>query len=295
MPTPRPRCFGLLACLLALAALPVLAGGCVRDVAFATAPATLAGTGLFADAAARTIAADALPFEPQYPLWTDGAAKSRWIALPRGASIDASDADHWVFPAGTRLWKEFAFATGVETRFMQARSDGTWLYATYVRTANGDDVLAPAGGVRDYCATANGKHHDVPSVADCRACHEATRTPVLGFAALQLSPDRDPLAPNGVRPRDGSLDLPALVARGLVRDLDDALLAAPPRIAARTAAERGALGYLHGNCSYCHNGEGPLSRLGMRLDQPLDRPIAKPGTPPAIGSTVCVASSFTRG
>jgi len=31
---------------------------------------------------------------------------------------------------------------------------------------------------------------------DCRACHEGRTTPVLGFSALQLSPDRDPNAPH---------------------------------------------------------------------------------------------------
>lgn len=300
MPMPRPRRRARSACLLAFAALPVLAGACGSNVPFDAAPLRLADTGLFADAAARTISKDALPFEPQYPLWTDGAQKSRWITLPRGTSIDASDADHWVFPAGTRLWKQFTFAAGerpegaskaaVETRFMMLRADGTWLYATYVRTPAGDDVLAPPDGVRDYCATADGKHHDVPGHGDCRLCHEGTRMPVLGFSALQLSPDRDPLAPNAAAPRAGAVDLPALVARGLLRNLDRAHLQSPPRIAARTPAERAALGYLHGNCSNCHNGDGPLHRLGLRFDHPLAATA-----PPALASTVGVAGSFTRG
>ena len=39
-----------------------------------------------------------LAFAPQYPLWTDGAAKRRWISLPPGTAIDASDPENWVFP-----------------------------------------------------------------------------------------------------------------------------------------------------------------------------------------------------
>ncbi|MBX3464821.1 MAG: hypothetical protein KF830_16760 [Planctomycetes bacterium] len=264
---------------------------CTADRAPIEAPDRLADTGLYADPARRTLAADVLPFEPQYPLWTDGAAKRRWIALPPGTAIDASDVDHWQFPVGTRLWKEFTFEAGVETRFLQRRADGSWLYATYLRTGDGaEDRLAPQGGVRRFCATADGKHHDVPSLADCRTCHEGGLTPVLGFSALQLSADRDPLAPNAVAPTAAAVDLGALVARGLVRNLPAAHVAVPPRIAARTPAERAALGYLHGNCASCHNADGPLARLGLRLDYPL----AVPGPAPALATTVAVASHFRR-
>jgi hypothetical protein len=44
-------------------------------------------------------------FAPQYPLWSDGAGKRRWLSLPPGQAIDASDPDAWQFPVGTRLWK----------------------------------------------------------------------------------------------------------------------------------------------------------------------------------------------
>jgi hypothetical protein len=254
----------------------------------------LAGTGLFADAATRTIAADALPFEPQYPLWSDGATKQRWITLPPRTAIDASDVDHWQFPIGTRLWKQFTFASGVETRFMTRVADGSWLYATYVRTADGDDVLAPANGVRAFCSTADGKSHDVPSLADCRLCHENGRTPVLGFSALQLSGDRDPLAPHAATPPAGAVNLATLVERSLLRGLPASFLDTLPRTAGRTPTERAVLGYLHGNCSGCHNADGPLQRLGLRLDHPLAITSAG-GGPPALATTIDIASVFTRG
>jgi mono/diheme cytochrome c family protein len=281
----------LLAPTAAALLLATLAASCAGDAVPTTAPQRLAETGLFADPALRTVADDVLPFAPQYPLWTDGAQKRRWIALPPGTAVDASDAERWQFPAGTRLWKQFTFEHGVETRFMARRADGTWLYATYVRTPDGrDDVLAPDAGVRGFCATANGKSHDVPSIADCRACHEGAASPVLGFSALQLSSDRDPLAPHADAPT-GTLDLAALINRGLVRDLPARHVTTAPRIAARTAAERAALGYLHGNCSNCHNAQGPLARLGLVLDHPL----ATDGPPPALLTTVGIASQFTRG
>jgi hypothetical protein len=98
-----------------------------------TTPQTLQETGLYADFAELRVDPGHLAFAPQYPLWTDGATKRRWISLPPGTAIDASDPDAWVFPAGTRLWKEFSFAGArVETRYLERKADGQWLYAAYV-------------------------------------------------------------------------------------------------------------------------------------------------------------------
>ena len=289
---------------VAIAVSTWLAGACGRPAtpppatidAFTTlpdsAPARLAETGLYRDFAARTLAADVLSFTPQYPLWTDGAAKQRWILLPPGSAIDGSDIDHWQFPIGTRLWKQFSFASTIETRYMQRRSDGSWLYATYLWTADGSDaVLAPERGVVGACEAADGKRHDVPGVVDCRLCHEGGRTPVLGFSALQLSSDRDALAPHATPAGPGDVDLDDLAERGLVRNLPAATRLIPPHITARSPSERAALGYLHGNCSSCHNGDGPLQRLGLRFDYPL----ATSGVAPAIATAVGQPSQFTRG
>jgi hypothetical protein len=71
---------------------------------------------------------------------------------------------------------------------------------------------------------------------------------VLGFSALQLSSDRDPLAPHA-DPRS-DIDLDALVARGLIKNLS---ATTRPRIEASSPIERASLGYLHGNCGHCHN------------------------------------------
>jgi hypothetical protein len=283
--------FVCLALPLAVAvALPV--AGCRQPVAtFAAAPPRLADTGLYADFAARTLAPGVLSYTPQYPLWSDGARKQRWIALPPGTAIDATDPDHWDFPIGTRLWKQFDFGRAVETRFMHRRTDGAWLYATYQWNVEGTDaVLAPDAGVRNVCPTRDGQHHDLPSVGECRACHEGTATPVLGFSALQLAADRDPLAPHAEPKQAFDVDLPALVARHLVRNLPERWQTESPRIAAHTPRERAVLGYLHANCGNCHNDTGPLHRLGLRLHYPL----ATQAHPPAIATTLGVASQFTR-
>jgi len=212
-----------------------------------------------------------MPFSPQYTLWSDGADKRRWLWLPPGRSIDASNPDAWQFPPGTRLWKEFAVdGKPVETRYIERRASGRWAYATYVWNADGSDAtLAPARG-----ASALGGRYSVPSRDDCQACHGSAAVPVLGVGALQLSPERDPLAAHGQLPRAGDVDLHTLVRRGLVRGLPPALLATPPRIAADTPVERAALGYLHANCGHCHNGSDNRVPLRLTLAQSVAAPVA---------------------
>jgi hypothetical protein len=251
-------------------------------------PQRLSDTGLYVGGG--QIAPDVLPFSPQYPLWSDGAAKRRWIWLPPGTQIDAASADAWDFPRGTRLWKEFAHGSAIETRHIVRGEDGVWRFASYVWRADGSDAeLAPPKGIRHLQAlNAPGARYAIPSEDDCRACHEGAPVPVLGFSALQLSPDRDPLAPHAEKPA-GATDLRVLVDRGLIRNLAREYLARPPRIDAATPTERAALGYLHGNCGNCHNDDGPLAVLEMNLAQRL----ATPRAPNAVlNSIVGVQSQF---
>ena len=245
-----------------------VAVGTRADPAPAPLPRLLSQTGLYEPGSTSVIAAKNLEYAPQYPLWSDGAKKRRWIRLPDGAAIDGARPDAWEFPPGTRFWKEFAFGERAETRFIERLADGTYRYASYVwDAALGDAVLAPEDGVRGVAEIASGVRHDIPAVADCRACHEGRRTPVLGFNALQLSPVRDSLAPHAEAPPANAVDLVELARRGLLKNFPPALVARPPRIVASTPVARAAAGYLFGNCAQCHNAEGPLASVGLDFDQ----------------------------
>jgi hypothetical protein len=271
---------------LALASLPVVAalGGWACSGAEAAlpprpagAPERLSETGLFADTGGETLAAGVRPFSPQYPLWSDGAAKRRWIHLPEGATIDARDPYAWSFPVGTKLWKEFRFGRRVETRYMERAADGSWIYATYVwpeasSENSGEAVRAPEDGLRGACATELGSRHDVPGIQDCRACHEGAPSRVLGFGALQLAAERDPNAPHAETPEPGSLGLEELLASGRLTGSEAAIRAAGRPIEARSPRERAVLGYLHANCGGCHNAAGPLTPLGLELEYRHGRP-----------------------
>ena len=288
-PSVRRACAALAAVLASLAA-PTPAAPQTRDDAL---PERLSGTGLYAADSTTQVQPGVLSFTPQYVLWSDGADKKRWIRLPAGTAIDASAPDAWQFPPGTQLWKEFSHGgRRVETRYIERRADGRWRFAAYVWDEQGSDAtLAPARGVAAMpVATAPQGRYDIPSRADCSACHEGTTTPVLGFSALQLSPVRDPRAAHAQAPVPGDVDLGALVARGLLRGLPAQMLQHAPRLHAASADERAALGYLHANCGHCHNrsGEGAPVRLTL-AQSALDPAASRADT---LASAVGVAGRY---
>ncbi|MDQ4137201.1 MAG: hypothetical protein M3158_13540 [Pseudomonadota bacterium] len=270
---------GVATLILALAA----SAEALAQAAAPKPPQTLQGTGLYSDPSALEIDPRHLAFAPQYPLWTDGAAKRRWISLPPGTAVDGSDPDAWIFPVGTRLWKEFSFGgQRVETRYLERQADGQWLYAAYAWNPDGTEAqLVSERGRRGAYPLGGGRSHTIPGIADCKACHQGGRSEVLGFSALQLSPDRDEGALHAEPPPFPAVDIRSLVERGLLVGFPKALLDAPPKVTAASAAERAALGYLHGNCGHCHNDRGPLKNVGLFLRHAPDAAV-----PPAIASTV---------
>ena len=255
---------------LLLAALCAMATAASQDDDVEALPERLSATGLYVDGSTTQVRPDVWRFTPQYPLWSDGADKQRWIRLPAGGVIDASDPDAWRFPPGTRLWKEFSHGgQRIETRVIALQRNGAWRYATYVWNADGSDaILAPAGGLAAWpVSVAPQGRYDVPARADCTSCHEGAAQPVLGFSALQLSSDRDASAAHAQPRRADDIDLASLIARGVLRNAPTAWTTRPPRIAAASPTERAALGYLHANCGHCHNRSGNGVPLRLTLAQ----------------------------
>lgn len=221
----------------AIALTPLLLGAGAR--AHAELPERLSDTG-FGGPALRS-------FEPRFALWSDGAAKQRWIALPPGAQVDASQPDAWRFPVGTRLWKTFSVdGRPVETRHLVVGPQGRLEAATYL-WQDGQAWRAPARGA--VLTLPGGRRYEVPSVGDCMACHAGARSPVLGFAALQLGPA-----------------VPALVRAGVLAHAPAAWREQGPDVPAATPAEHAARGYLHGNCGHCHFDGGVPVPLRLALD-----------------------------
>ncbi|WP_231864801.1 PQQ-dependent sugar dehydrogenase [Sorangium cellulosum] len=209
-------------------------------------PARLSETGLYADITTGSRAAGTREFRPAHELWSDGAAKRRFVYLPPCSTVDTSDMDHWSLPVGARFWKELrAEGVAVETRFIHRFGPGLddWLFAAYAWDPARNDAFLVEAGVED----ARGTAHDIPRTADCWECHGKLPERVLGFSALQLSHD-GPGETMASLSDAGRLTVPM---RGGVRPPGDARAAA-------------ALGYLHANCGNCHNSTG-VATLRTRL------------------------------
>ena len=223
-------------------------------------PARLVESGLYAADGSGAIDPANQPFAPQYPLWSDGLKKRRWVYLPPGSRIDVRDPDAWVFPVGTKFWKEFSLGDRkVETRVLWKTSESAWALGAYAWNAEGTEaVLAEPEGVVTPVEVAPRRRHTIPARTDCLACHGTSPAP-LGFTALQLSTDRDPNAVHGEALEPGMLTLRELVEQQRLVHAGEDLLTAPPRIRASTATTRTVLGYLAANCAMCHNGKGEIA------------------------------------
>jgi len=223
-------------------------------------PLRLSETGLYAAGRPGVVDARNRAFAPQYPLWTDGASKRRWVQLPPGATIDATSDHAWEFPVGTRLWKEFSFGgRKVETRLLWKVTSEQWITAAYVwNEEQTDAVLAPEQGVAGVAEVAPGRRHSIPARADCAACHGSPARP-LGFGPLQLSTDRDPNAIHGEPLAPGMMTLATLVGEGLLAPARRDLVSSPPRIRTGNPRTRSVLGYLAANCGACHNRGGEIT------------------------------------
>lgn len=217
----------------------------IEPAQLAALPDRLSATGLFADLSTETLAPGVQPFTPQFPAWSDAATKRRWIYLPPGSQIDTSDPDAWNFPAGTKLWKEFTRdGMRVETRllFKHGAEADEWTPLAYAWADDGDAHAAPAGVV-----DARGTHHDIPSATTCGGCHGGTPSGILGFSAIQL-------------PAHGAPGEVGLDALRVTRPVPATQVPGDP-------TTRAALGYLHANCSHCHNQVRP-HREGPRCFDP---------------------------
>jgi hypothetical protein len=217
-----------------------------------TAPEHLSETGLYQPGSLTELGGGVLAYVPRYELWSDGADKARFLYLPEGSTIDTSDMDAWVFPVGTKVWKEFSHdGTKLETRLLWKTSDG-WVRVAYAWNEAQDDAIAVPRGAQNVLGT----DHDIPQRIDCRECHDGSPDTLLGVSAIQLAHEL-PGVTLAQLEADGRLSAPPTADAGIARP--DTL-------------EWNALGYLHANCGSCHNPTGGgFERvdldLWLRVDQ----------------------------
>jgi uncharacterized repeat protein (TIGR03806 family) len=228
-----------------------------------TGPAALLSqTGCF-DAEDPTAPAPGLiTYDLQSALWSDGATKRRWIALPDGGTIDIAADGDFLFPAGTVLVKEFSIGgKRVETRLLMRDNTGVW--GGYSYEWDGDDAfLLPAGKEK---VLDNGQTWHFPSRGECLRCHTTEANVSLGPEIAQLNGDLVYEETNRVANQLATLDHIGLFSAG-IPSAPEHLPALAGLDDTHQALARRARSYLHSNCSGCHRGEGATqSNMDLRF------------------------------
>ena len=242
--------------LVADAAAADAARPAIVCVGAAVPPTTLDCTGLYSAIETKQFAAGVREYAPAVPLWSDGAVKRRWISIPAGQKIDASDPSEWKFPVGTKVWKEFSWGgKRVETRLFQKDLPNHWVHAAYAWNADESAATISPGG--DVPAPEGGTYH-IPTRDECDECHRGRTDRLLGFEQVSL----------GLSGASG-LTLEKLASEGLITP-----------VPSRTTLEIGddgtglavaPLGWLHINCgTTCHNGNPNSSAYGANMRLRLD-------------------------
>jgi hypothetical protein len=237
-----------------------------------------------------------VPYDVVVELWSDGAKKRRWIALPDGASMTGSPTGAWAAPPGTFVIKEFALETtpgdpatrrAIETRVLVADPLLGWQGFSYRWNAAGSDAtLEPdSEDIATWAMDDGSTHrHLYPSRSECLSCHQASYGPLLGLRASQLARWFDY---GGV-----IADQAATLAHLGVGPAATAAPFASPHDPSETW-ERRMRGYMAANCAHCHN-PNDIAVHDLRYTTPLDQtnlcPDIVPGDPAASRTFQLVSS-----
>jgi uncharacterized repeat protein (TIGR03806 family) len=228
-------------------------------------PAQLSATGCVNAADPTQPAAGLIPYAPNAPFWSDGAVKSRFLALPDGGRITLRQDGDMDLPAGSVLMKNFRLGTRlVETRLLMRHDDGQWAGYTYEWNSAGTDATRVIGG---KSVDVDGHPWLFPSEAQCQQCHTNAAGNSLGLEIAQLN---GPLsyAATG-RTANQLATLAGIGMLELVQAPAQSPAMPDPFGAAGSLGMR-ARAYLHTNCSQCHRPGGPTSvDMDLRYTTPL--------------------------
>jgi uncharacterized repeat protein (TIGR03806 family) len=255
-----------------------------------TLPLLLSQTGVFTNTPNMSPAGGLIPYQPNVPLWSDGALKVRYLSVPNHGGIITPDeqiafapTNTWTFPAGTVFVKTFELQTNetnanslmrLETRLLVRDINGAVYGVTYKwRLDNSDaDLLATSLTQNIPITTAIGVRTQAwyyPSPADCLTCHTTPANYVLGVNARQLNG-------NLTYPATGNTDnqLRTLNRLGLFNPaFDEAAITNFEKLSALTnltaSLQDRARSYLDANCAQCHQPGGTGTTFDGRYDTPL--------------------------
>jgi uncharacterized repeat protein (TIGR03806 family) len=248
-------------------------------------PRKLSETGLFTSTKDLKPAPGLIPYSVNSPLWSDGADKERYMAIPGEGKIVFDSIRYpqpapgappgWRFPDNTVMVKTFslelergnpASRRRLETRLLHLHQmpgteevgDQVWNGYTYVwNDEQTDAVLAEANGldrtfvIKDAKAPGGKREQKwhFPSRAECTLCHTTSAKYVLGVNTLQMNKEHNygAIVANQLR----TLEHIGLFTEPLPMPPEKL-----PKLGRyedeKESLEKRARAYLHANCAHCH-------------------------------------------
>lgn len=269
-------------------------------------PRTLSASGLFRSVKDHQVEAALVPYEVNAPLWSDGAEKVRFMAIPGDSpKVEITGNRGWKFPDETVLVKSFSleFKEGdatskrwIETRFM-TKQQNEWIgYSYRWNDEQTDATLVKQEGLDvDFTIqTKDGPRQQswhYPSRTECMVCHSRAAGFVLGLSTGQMN-------------RGHHVSMTATLAPQTPTDLGDCQPKSPPVKQLQpenqlTMLERfgwlkldkkpaelehlvnpydstanltlRAKSYLHANCAICHvDAGGGNAQIQLEFSTPLE-------------------------
>jgi glucose/arabinose dehydrogenase/mono/diheme cytochrome c family protein len=168
-------------------------------------PTKLSESGLFETVRGHVMQPGVIPYSVNAQLWSDGADKSRFLALPGNEKIDFTQKGPWGLPEKTVIVKSFslnleegnpASKQFIETRFL-TKQEGEWIGYSYLWNDEQTDatLVSKEGADREYTIkTSTGERKQAwhyPSRTECMVCHSRAAAYVLGVNTQQLNKDHN--------------------------------------------------------------------------------------------------------
>ena len=230
-------------------------------------------------------AGDVVPYSLNTPLFTDYAAKARFVKLPEGtkASYDAKEV--FDFPQGTVLIKNFYYPKDarkpqkgrqiLETRLLIHEEKGWKAYPYIWNEDQTEAYLEVAGGSKNIAwVDERGKkqklNYQIPNMNQCKGCH-------------LVGQDIKPIGPTA-RQLNGEFTYKAGAENQLIKWKSLEILEELPNVEElpkiyawnrpnEGTLEQRARGWLDINCGHCHRAEGPANTSGLFLDYHTQDPF----------------------
>lgn len=248
-------------------------------------PLRLSETGAFTDLVSLNPATGVIPYRTNAQLYSDGARKQRWLAVPNDGvpdspaeQIEFSENGEWTFPEGSVLIKHFEMPVSaanpgltirLETRFFVMAAGGVGYGLTYRWNDEGTEAfLINSAEERTFDffdesgQVAGTQTWSFPSRVQCLTCHTANAGFVLGVNTHQLNGTLE--YPTIGQPMN---QLEYLEDAGILRGAFGAVTDLPRAYALDDPAaslDVRVRSYLDANCAGCHRPDG-LAHVNMDL------------------------------